>query len=103
MKKFIKKPSIDMYVGIKVTKDTDITFENETVKQTIKDLELHSITKIDGAGYKSIYDTYVNLNEGDVLIFEEESRGYIKPIEEFMTITEALEELENIKSLDVEV
>lgn len=103
MIKLIRKPNIDMQVGIKVYKDTELTYENENVKQEIKDLVLHSITKVIGEGFKSTYDTYIDLKEGDVLVFEEESRGYIKPVEEFMTITEALEELENIKSLDVEV
>lgn len=103
MIKLIRKPNIDMEVGIKVYKDTELTFENENVKQELKDLVLHSITTVTGDGFKSTYDTYIDLNEGDVLIFEEESRGYIKPVEEFMTITEAIEELNNIKDLDTEV
>lgn len=103
MKRFIKKPSLDMLAGIKVDKDTKLTFENEYVKQEIKDLVLHSITTVTGDGYKSTYDTYIDLKEGDVLIFEEESRGYIKPVEDFVTITEAIEDLENIKDLDKEV
>lgn len=102
MNNFIRKPSIDMLVGIKVNKDTELTFKNDYVEQELKDLVLHSITKITGEGYKSTYDTYIDLKDGDVLIFEEESRGYIKPVEDFVTITEAIEELENIKSLDKE-
>ena len=92
-----------MQVGIKVYKDTELTYENEYVKQELKDLVLHSITTVTGEGYRSTYDTYIDLKEGDVLVFEEESRGYIKPVEEFVTITEALEDLENIKDLDKEV
>lgn len=103
MKRFIKKPALDMLAGIKVTKETELTFENEHVKQELKDLVLHSITTVTGEGYRSTYDTYIDLKEGDVLIFEEDSRGYIKPVEEFVTITEAIEDLENIKDLDKEV
>ena len=99
MQKFIRKPSIDMFAGIKVTKDTDLEYKNENVKQTMKDLVLHSVTKVTGEGYKSKYDTTIQLKEGDVLIFEDEGRGYIKPVEEFVTIAEALEDLENIKDL----
>lgn len=99
MQRFIRKPSIDMFAGIKVTKDTDLEYKNENVKQTIKDLVLHSVTKVTGEGYKSKYDTTIQLKEGDVLIFEDEGRGYIKPVEEFVTIAEALEDLENIKDL----
>ena len=37
--------------------------------------------------------TTITLEEGDVLVFEEEGRGYIKPVEEFVTIGEAIEDL----------
>lgn len=99
MQRFIRKPSIDMLAGIKVTKETELEFKNENVNQTIKDLVLHSVTKVTGEGYESKYDTTIQLKEGDVLIFEDEGRGYIKPVEEFVTIAEAIEELENIKDL----
>lgn len=98
--RFIRKPSIDMYAGIKVTKDTEFCYENENVKQELKDLILHSVTVVKGEGYESKYDTVIYLKEDDVLIFEEEGRGYIKPMEEFATVKEAIEELENIKDLE---
>ena len=100
MQKFIEKPSIDMYAGIKVTKDTTLEYENESVKQTLKDLVFHSVTKVRGKNYESTYDTTIQLSEGDVLIFEEEGRGYIKPVEEFVTVREAIEELDCIKDTE---
>ena len=96
---FIRKPSIDLFPGIRVTKDTVLEYKNENVKQTVKDLVLHSVTKIKGDNFRSKYDTTINLNEGDVLVFESEGRGYIKPVEEFVTIEEAIEDLTNIKDL----
>ena len=99
MQKFIRKPSIDMYAGIKVTKDTTLEYKNENVEQTLKDLEFRSITKVKGKNYKSVYDTTITLSEGDVLIFEDEGRGYIKPVEEFVTVKEAVEELKCIEDL----
>jgi hypothetical protein len=100
MKVFIRKPSIDMLCGISVTKDTNIKYENENVKQTIKDLVMHSITTIKGENYESTYDTTIKLEEGDVLIFEEEGRGYLKPYgESFVTVAEAIEDLTNIKDI----
>jgi hypothetical protein len=95
--KLIRQPSIDMVAGIKVTKDTDITYENEGVKQTIKDLVLHSVMTLKGEEYVSTYDTTIYLKEGDVLVFEDGARGYIKPVETFMTLDEAIEELETVK------
>ena len=99
MQIFIRKPDINLYPGIRVTKDTDMEYKNENVKQTVKDLVLHSITKVKGEGYKSTYNSTIQLKEGDILIFEEEGRGYVKPVEDFMTIQEAIDDLENIKDL----
>lgn len=96
---FIRKPSIDLYPGIRVDKDTVLEYTNKNVKQTVKNLVLHSVTKIQGEGFKSKYDTTVELQEGDILIFEDEGRGYIKPVEAFVAIEEAIKELENIKDL----
>ena len=94
--KFIAMPSIDMYAGIVVAKETTIDYENEKVKQTVKDLVLHSVTNVKGENYESTYDTTIHLSEGDVLIFDEE-RGYIKPVGRFGTVEEAIKELECIK------
>lgn len=99
MQNFIQKPSIDLYPGIRVTKDTVLEYKNENVVQTVKNLVLHSVTKVKGEWYKSKYDTTIQLKEGDILIFESEGRGYIKPVEAFVTISEAIAELENIKDL----
>lgn len=98
-KRFMRKPSIDMLAGITVDKDTVLEYKNENVEQTLKDLVFHSITTVKGDNFTSKYDTTINLNDGDVLIFEEEGRGYVKPVEEFMTVKQAIEELENIKDL----
>ena len=97
--RYMRKPSIDMLPGITVHKDTEFEYKNENVEQTLKDLVFHSVTTLKGENYTSTYDTTINLKDGDVLIFEEEGRGYVKPVEEFMTVKQAIEELENIKDL----
>jgi hypothetical protein len=99
MEVFIRKPSIDMLAGIRVTKETELTYENENVNQTLKDLVFHSVTKVQGENFTSVYDTTITLQEGEVLVFEEEGRGYIKPVEEFVTIEEAIKDLEDIKGV----
>lgn len=99
MQVFIRKPSIDLYPGVRVDKDTTLEYKNENVEQTLKDLVLHSITKVKGENYESTYDTTIHLQEGDVLVFEEEGRGYIKPVDSFVTVAEAIEELECIKDI----
>jgi len=99
MQNFIRKPSIDLYPGIRVDKNTVLEYKNKTVKQKVENLVLHSVTKVKGEGYKSKYDTTVQLNEGDILVFEDGGRGYIKPVEDFVTIEEAIDDLTNIKDL----
>ena len=99
MEIFIRKPSIDMYPGIRVTKDTVLSYANDNVEQTLKGLVFHSKTKVKGEGYESVYDTTIHLKEGDVLVFEEEGRGYIKPVEDMMTVAEAIGELSCIKDV----
>ena len=98
MENFILKPSIDRYPGIRVDKTTELEYKTENVTQTLKGLLFHSVTKVKGEGYRSKYDTTINLNEGDILIFDEE-RGYIKPVESFVSFEEAIEELTCIKDL----
>ena len=99
MQVFIRKPSLDLYGGIRVDKDTVLEYKNERVEQKLENLVFHSITKVNGDNFESVYDTVIHLEEGDILVFEEEGRGYIKPVEQFVTIEEAIEELTNIKDL----
>lgn len=99
MKNFIRKPSIDLYPGIKVTKDTSLEYKTENVEQKVENLVFHSVSKVKGDNFEGTYDTTIQLQEGDILIFEEEGRGYIKPVEPFVTIQEAIDDLENIKDL----
>ena len=97
--KFMRKPNINMLAGIRVTKDTELEYKNASVKQTLKNLVFKSVTTVKGEGYESKYTTTIHLKEGDTLIFEEEGRGYIKPVEEFVTVKEAIEELKCIEDL----
>lgn len=99
MQVFIRKPSIDLYPGIRVNKDTVLEYKNESVDQKIENLVFHSVTKVKGENFESVYDTTIQLQEGDILVFEEEGRGYIKPVEQFVTIAEAIEDYENIKDV----
>jgi hypothetical protein len=99
MQVFIRKPSIDLYSGVRVDKDTVLEYKNENVEQTLKDLLFHSVTKVKGESFESVYDTTIQLKEGDVLVFEAEGRGYIKPVEDFVPIAEAIEDLTNIKGV----
>ena len=99
MEVFIMKPSVNLYPGVRVTKDTVLEYKNEKVEQKVENLVLHSIIHAEGENFKSVYNTTIQLEEGDILIYEDEGRGYIKPVESFVTIREAIADMENIKDL----
>lgn len=97
--KVIKTPDITVYNAVVVDKNTELSYKNEYVNQTVKKLKLHSITTIKGDGYKSKYDTTINLNEGDMLVFDGEKRGYVKPVENMATVDEVIEDLKVLKEV----
>lgn len=99
MQLFVRKPSIDLYPGVKVDKDTVLEYKNENVEQRLENLVFRSKTKVKGEGYESTYDTTIWLQEGDVLLFEEDSRGYIKPVDSFVSVQEAIEDFENMREV----
>lgn len=99
MQNFIRKPSVDLFPGIKVDKDTKLEYENENVKQSLENLVLRSVQKTKGEKYESENHITIYLEEGDVLLFEDEGRGYIMPVSGFVTIAEAIDDLTNIKDL----
>lgn len=99
MMNFIRRPSIDLMPGIRVTKETKLAYRNDNVEQTVDGLVLHTISTIKGEGYESRCDTVIHLQEGDVLLFEEGGRGYIKPVDSFVTIGEAIDDLTSIKDM----
>lgn len=99
MQMFIRKPSIDQYPGVRVDKDTVLEYKTENVSQTIRDLELLSTVIVKGDGYESVLRTVIQLKEGDILIFEDEGRGYIKPVDGFVTVQEAIDDLSVLKEM----
>ena len=99
MKNYILRPNISLYPGIRVDKDTVLEYKNDHVEQKVEGLVFHSIVKVSGDTFESVCETTVQLQDGDILIFEDEGRGYIKPVEAFVEIQEAIEDLENIKEL----
>lgn len=99
MQVFIRKPSVELFPGVRVDKDTVLEYKNEKIEQKLENLVLRTVATIKGEGFESVTNTTIYLNEGDVLIFEEEGRGYIKPVAGFVTIAEAIDDLTNIKDV----
>lgn len=104
MQNFVFKPSVELIPGIKVTRDTKLEYERDGMKQTLHDLVLYTVLTNNGEGYESETYSRVYLNEGDILVFEDGGRGYIKPLgNSVVTIEDAIRDLENIKDLGGEI
>ncbi len=99
MAKFVENPNITLYDGIIVKKNTKLTYKRKNVKQTLENLVFRSITKNKGDNYSSTLDTTIKLNEGDVLIFDGEERGYVFPVNKFVTVDEAVDDLKCIADI----
>lgn len=102
MKNFIKCPDVTIYRGIIVDKESTLKYEREDGKltQELKDLEFvqHELRTVENVDYD--IKTTIHLKEGMNVLFEDENRGYVVPVERYVTIGEALEDLECIKDLD---
>ncbi len=93
---FVRQPSVELHRGIRVRKETEITYESENAKQTVKDLVLNIEAKESGTSglnsYESENKIRIRLNEGDILLFEEK-RGFYLPASAFCSPQQGAEDL----------
>ena len=92
MNYYVLRPDLTPYEGIKVDKKTKLKFENENVKQEVKDLTLVTIQTDKTEKYEAESKLTVHLDEGDVLLFEKENRGYFLPVQAIGTIETAIKD-----------
>ena len=99
---FVEQPNIELKKGIKVSKDTELLYKNENVEQVLKDLKLETILDQEGSNgvntYKSKSYMTINLNDGDILLFDEGRGYYMAPIP-VTTIEEAIEDISSLKDV----
>lgn len=99
---FVEQPVLDLKEGIRVTADTELLYKNEKVEQVIKNLVLETI--LDDAGtngintYKSKSYLSINLNPGDILLFDEQ-RGYYMPSYPMATIDDAISDINSLSDI----
>ena len=102
---FVEQPSVDLKVGIKVTKESELLYKNEKVEQVLKDLVLETILDDEGTNgintYKSKSYLTINLNEGDILLFDEK-RGYYMPPYPMSSIEDAISDIESLKGMKID-
>lgn len=99
---FVEQPVLDLKEGIKVTCDTELLYKNDKVEQVLKDLVLETI--LDDAGsnginsYKSKSYLSINLNPGDILLFDEQ-RGYYMPTYPVTSIDDAISDITSLSDV----
>lgn len=99
MRKFIVKPDITLYSGVQVNKDTKLEYKNENVNQKLENLTLEMTTYAKENNYEARSNLVFHLNEGDILLFDEEI-GYQVPRIPMSTIKNALEDIGAIQDFD---
>lgn len=102
MNKYMKIPDVTLYAGVKVDKDTKLKFESENgkIKQELNNLKFVQVEIREADNFESETKTTIYLKEGMVVLYENENRGYVVPVDRYVRISEALEDLECIKDLD---
>nr|DAS65356.1 MAG TPA: hypothetical protein [Bacteriophage sp.] len=102
LEKFVEQPELSIFEGVKVSKDTERSFKNDAVEQELKDLKLETIITEDGSNGINTYSrkTYlkINLNEGDILLFNEE-KGFYLPTYPVSTIEDAISDINSLKNI----
>ena len=99
---FVEQPVLDLKEGIKVTADTELSYKHDKVEQVLKDLVLETILDDEGTNgcnsYKSKSYLSIHLNEGDILLFDE-NRGYYMPPYPVESIDDAISDMESLSDI----
>lgn len=99
---FVEQPVLDLKEGIKVSKETELIYKNDKVEQVLKDLVLETILDDSGTNgintYKSKSYLSINLNPGDILLFDE-NRGYYMPPYPVTSIDDAISDMTSLSDL----
>lgn len=101
---FVVKPSVKLFGGIKVNKETefDVYNDDKSVHQTMKDLKL--ITEVsreseyNGIKSKEESKLTTEIPEGTVIIWGEDT-GYIIPNYHMVKVEDAIKSLEQIQDI----
>jgi len=94
---YVAMPQPDVYYGVKVDKDTKLEFKNDFVTQRVENLTLYTTQKFEEEGFKGYSETEVQLQDGELILLEEEKRGYFRTKIRFGSIDEAIEEMNFLK------
>jgi hypothetical protein len=101
---FVEQPNIDLKKGVKVTKETELTYSNDKVEQELKNLVLETMLEEEGSNGVNTYTSKsylrINLNDGDILLFDE-NRGYYMPPYPVESIDDAISDIESLRGIEI--
>lgn len=93
---FVEQVVLDLKEGIRVSADTELLYKNDHVEQVLKDLVLETIVNESGSNGINTYTSKsylkINLNPGDILLFND-ARGYYMPPFPVCTIDDAISDI----------
>ena len=96
---FVEQPVLDLKEGIRVSAETEFLYKNDKVEQALKNLVLETILDDEGTNgintYKSKSYLSINLNPGDILLFNEQ-RGYYMPPYPVTSIDDAISDISSL-------
>ena len=99
---FVEQPVLDLKEGVKVTAESELHYKNAKVEQTLQNLVLETILDEEGSNgfnaYKSKSYLRIELNAGDILLFDE-NRGYYLPAYPVTTIDQAISDISSLADL----
>ena len=99
---FVDQPVLDLKEGIRVTAETELSYKNDHVEQVLKDLALETIIDEEGSNGINTYTSKsylrINLNPGDILLFNE-VRGYYMPPFPVVSIEDAISDIDFLSSV----
>lgn len=99
---FVEQPVLDLKEGIRVSENTELSYKNDRVEQVLKDLALETIIDEEGSNGINTYTSKsylrINLNPGDILLFDE-NRGYYMPPYPVTSIDDAISDITSLSDL----
>lgn len=99
---FVEQPVLDLKEGIKVSAETELSYTNDKVHQVLRDLVLETNLEDEGGNglntYKSKTQVTINLNPGDILLFDE-NRGYYMPPYPVTSIDDAISDINSLSDI----
>lgn len=99
---FVEQPVLDIKEGIKVSADTELSYKNDKVEQELHNLKLETIMCDEGSNGVNTYHSKsyicINLNPGDILLFDEQ-RGYYMPPYPVVSIDDAISDISALSDI----